>query len=200
MRACCSVLLLLLALPAAADTDTWRIADRVLDNALLTAYWTADETFAVAPKEAVYDRHGILLGHYRADFLDAVRLEGWGRGDGNGNTGDFLGHYRPRGFYRHAYPLDSRNGELAAWQTVAAGRNIPVGTRLRILALPPGQPRDPQVRERLLATEFVVRDRGSWLKPWQFDLYVGNQYAPEMKKMPESFRIDCAVVALDFPD
>ncbi|HNW91448.1 MAG TPA: hypothetical protein PKM88_00880 [bacterium] len=173
-------------------------ADAVLDNMLLTSYWTASESVCVEAKEPVYANDGALLGWYRADFRRAVQLEGWGIADGDGNGGNYLGHYRPRGFYCHWSPLDNRGGALIPWQTAAAN-NLPRGTRIRVLALPEELPRDPLVRQRLLTTTFIVHDRGSGLADTQLDLYVGGQTQADMHAAPESLYIPGSCLAVDYP-
>lgn len=174
-------------------------ADAVRDYALITSYWTAGETLCAGLKVPVYDRRGAFLGSFREGFLRAVRLQGWGRGDGDGNDGRYLGFYRARGYYLHAYPLDSRGGELVPWRT-AASNSLPRGTRVRILALPEDLPRFPEVRQRLLTTEFVVLDRGSGLREHQLDLYVGDQAQADQFRAPEALYIPGACLALDYPD
>lgn len=205
LRGCGWALLLALTLAAGARADDSGArllvfaADEIRDNVLLTSYWTVSESVCAAAKEPLYDRGGGLLGCFRADFLRDVRVEGWGRGDGDGNDGRYLGYYRARGFYLHDVPLDNRSGELVPWRT-SASNSLPRGTRVRILALPDDLPRCPEIRQRLLTTVFVVSDCGSGLRGHQLDLYVGDQPQAAAHAAPESLYVPGACLALDYPE
>lgn len=186
-----------ISLPASgAETVPMVAADTVMVNGLLTSYWTVDESLCTGEKVTVRDRSGNPLGEYRGDFLKAVRMEGWGKGDGVGNDGRFLGYDPGQGFSRSDSPLDCRGRDLVPWETVAAGRGVPLGTRVRIRSLPANASLDPATRERLLSTTFVVRDRGSALQPGQLDIYLG---LPTEAGFAAPFKLSGVQLALDSP-
>ncbi len=166
---------------------------------LITSYWTVNEQFYSGGKVPVRDANGLLLGFYKDDFVADVQVEGWGRGDGLGNDGRYLGYDPSFGFMKSDSPLDAYGNPLVPWRTVAADPSIPRGTKVYIVDLGPNPNVTDEVADILLESEFLVSDRGPSIRGHHIDVYVGDQTRKEMDESPYALYIEGATVCLSGP-
>ncbi len=177
-------------------TTLWRTRTLgCLTGFLITSYWTVREEFYHGRKVLVRDPEGRPLGRYREDFLRDVRREGWGKGDGEGNDGKYIGYVPEWGYIKRDAPLDVNGNPLIPWKTVAGPPGIKNGTKIYIFSFEARL--DPEVEERLLNTVFVVSDRSPSITGKHIDIYVGEQDRADMETSPYSLYIKDAVICLE---
>jgi len=167
-----------------------------LTGFLITSYWTVREEFYHGRKVLVRDPEGRPLGRYREDFLRDVRREGWGKGDGEGNDGRYLGYVPGWGYIKRDKPLDANGNPLIPWKTVAGPPSIRNGTRIYILSFEAEL--KPEVEEKLLNTVFIVSDRSPNITGKHIDIYVGEQDRENMDTSLYSLYIKDAVICLEY--
>jgi len=174
----------------------WESNSSCDDNYVITSYWTVHEKFYSGEKIAVKDGEGEFLGYYRLDFIADVKVEGWGKGDGAGNDGEYLGYDPSSGFMKSKEPLDAYGQPLIPWLTVSADPSIPKGTEVTIKSLGSEADVASWVAEKLLTTTFVVSDRGPSVKGHHIDVYVGDQTQRDMNESPVALYIRGATVCV----
>ncbi|KIZ14640.1 hypothetical protein [Streptomyces natalensis] len=141
----------------------------------LTVYFTPSEAYHHGPRRSI--RGQVCAGQslpysFPADYLERVRLEGFGKTA----RGDYLGW----DFDRHCYfatrtpPMGSHDNALVPWQSVAAN-HLSTGTQIRVTDCGPGVP--GEVCTRVKSAHWRVDDLCSIgcddVK--HLDLYIGEQ-------------------------
>jgi len=159
---------------------------------LITSYWTVREEFYRGEKVPVRDSSGKLLGYYRRDFLEDVMVEGWGKGDGVGNDGSYLGYDPELGFIKSPEPLDAYGSPLIPWKTVAAPTHLRKGTIILIIGFTSSEELSEDVIDKLLTSKFMISDRGASLTGRHIDIYVGEQDRADMNESPYALYIQNA--------
>ena len=162
---------------------------------LITSYWTVREEFYRGEKVLVRDSSGKLLGYYRSDFLEDVMVEGWGKGDGIGNDGSYLGYDPELGFIKSPEPLDAYGSPLIPWKTVAALPHLRKGTIILIIGFTSSEELSEDVIDKLLTSRFTVSDRGG-LTGRHIDIYIGEQDRADMNESPYALYIQNATICL----
>jgi len=162
---------------------------------LITSYWTVREEFYRGEKIPVRDSSGKLLGYYRSDFLEDVMVEGWGKGDGIGNDGSYLGYDPELGFIKSPEPLDAYGSPLIPWKTVAAPPHLRKGTIIIIIGFTSSEELSEDVIDKLLTSRFTVNDRGG-LTGRHIDIYIGEQDRANMNESPYALYIQNATICL----
>jgi 3D (Asp-Asp-Asp) domain-containing protein len=191
-------ILVLASLPAGSQEPSggWDCAS----DYLITSYWTVAEGFYTGPKIPIYDVDNHLLGYYREDFVAAVKVEGWGKGDGDGNDGRYLGYdYLTDEFYVSDAPLDAYGNPLVEWETVAVDPQVEPGSSVDIVDLGPNPDVSDDVRAKLLNNTFVANDIGAGVTGHHIDVYVGDQIAADMNETDLALYIEGATVCLAPP-
>ena len=161
---------------------------------LITSYWTVREEFYHGEKIPVRDSSGALLGYYKRDFIEDVMVEGWGKGDGVGNDGTYLGYDPELGFLKSPEPLDAYGSPLIPWRAIAAPPQIMRWTAVFIANFDAGEEVAEEVGSKLLSSVFVVTDRGPSVVGRHIDIYVGEQDRPDMNESPYALYIQNATV------
>ena len=165
---------------------------------LITSYWTVREEFYRGEKVPVRDSSGKLLGYYRRDFLEDVMVEGWGKGDGVGNDGSYLGYDPELGFIKSPEPLDAYGSPLIPWKTVAAPTHLRKGTIILIIGFTSSEELSEDVIDKLLTSKFMISDRGASLTGRHIDIYVGEQDRADMNESPYALYIQNATICFLF--
>ena len=165
---------------------------------LITSYWTVREEFYRDEKVPVRDSSGKLLGYYRSDFLEDVMVEGWGKGDGVGNDGSYLGYDPELGFTKSLEPLDAYGSPLIPWKTVAAPPHLRKGTTILIIGFNSSEELSEDIVDKLLTSRFIVSDRGADLIGRHIDIYIGEQDRADMNESPYALYIQNATICF-FP-
>jgi hypothetical protein len=144
----------------------------------ITSYWVNEERFYTGRKVPAYDDLGNLIGNFREDFLEQVRIDAMGRGDGQSNPGKILNYNfdNARTYTSMDIPIDFFGKPMVAFETVAANPPLPENTKVIVQGLESGlEPGD--TAQKLLSTTFYARDtmgvNGKWI-----DIFVGYQDAP----------------------
>ena len=176
-------------------TESWKTLTLGCESGyLITSYWTVREEFYHGEKVPVRDSSGKLLGYYRRDFIDDVMIEGWGKGDGVGNDGSYLGYDPEIGFTESPNPLDAYDSPLIPWKTVAAPPHLRKGTIILIIGFTPSEELSEEVIDKLLSSRFIVSDRGADLTGRHIDIYVGEQDRADMNESPYALYIQNATI------
>ena len=165
---------------------------------LITSYWTVREEFYRGEKVPVRDSSGKLLGYYRSDFLEDVMVEGWGKGDGVGNDGSYLGYDPELGFTKSLEPLDAYGSPLIPWKIVAAPPHLRKGTTIIIIGFNSSEELSEDIVDKLLTSRFIVSDRGADLIGRHIDIYIGEQDRADMNESPYALYIQNATICF-FP-
>jgi len=104
----------------------------------ITSYGDVNELLYGGRKMPVFNRNKELLGYYRTDFLDRIKINGVGIGDGEANDSSKYLHYdyffNDGTCYLSDYPLGAYDNKIFPWTSerpsVAVNPPIPRGTRL----------------------------------------------------------------------
>lgn len=158
----------------------------ISENWTVTAYQSIDELLYSGPKIEVFDADGNSLGYYKKDFLEQVKVDGSGIGDGHGNPGGYINYdfeiNDGRTYYLTQNSLGAYNNELHSWSedkpSVAVNPPLPQGTEIRFLDLGPDAGYNPAwVNDRLKTKTFYSDDKffGYSFYEKKIDIYVGNQ-------------------------
>jgi hypothetical protein len=126
--------------------------------------FTAERGFDVTPVAA----RGLKGRKFGRDFLDAVKLEGFGRISEPNNGRNYI-RYQGRGSYSFAeQPLGRGTTVLVPRQSVAA-RGLKLFKPGQVVVI-----EEPEIRKIFGSTEWTVADTGGGLRRWQLDLYWGE--------------------------
>jgi len=162
----------------------------------ITSYQDVNEAVYDGAKVQVFDVHGVSLGFYKSDFLDQVKIDGSGKGDGIQNSGKYL-HYDyniddGKAYYLVDKSLGAYGNELVPWTgerpSVAVNPPLPYGTIIRFENLGPDAVENPGWVNLLLTSKtFYADDRffGEGNEK-RIDVYVGLQKTKNMGGTPES--------------
>ncbi|MCG3178054.1 MAG: hypothetical protein BIFFINMI_00377 [Phycisphaerae bacterium] len=163
-------------------------------NVLVTSYWTADERFYAGPVAEARGEDGQVIGQFPAGFLDAVKLEGWGRISSGLLAGRFIGYDPDKRRYLLANaPLDACGRPLVAWKTIATGPDVPRAWKVRLTEIPRDASPDAGVLAKL-AEPFVAADTGSAITRGRIDIYVGVQDRADMNRSPAALRFRAVAI------
>jgi len=149
----------------------------------ITAYFLANEILYSGTKTDIMNKTGDLLGRYKTDFVDAVKIQGTGLGDGINNpvgkylTRDGEGNYKlisqPWGAYAKPIFSWASNNPSVAINPVS----WPQGTKLKILQLSSEQYNYPAwVKDRLYNKLYSVDDKfasGQFGNQKRIDIFAG---------------------------
>jgi hypothetical protein len=163
----------------------------------LVAYYTAVESFHHGPLQKVSGcplngpdtcSNGTAdLGSYPADFVDAVKAQGFGRIDVNkAHKGQILGFDSQDGFSLDTVATDTAGNPLKPFVSAAADDAVPMGTHFTVLDCGTDRTtgRQPAVTDctRLSAPDWVVVDSsGQPPGSRELDLYVGEEDRPDFR-------------------
>ena len=137
-----------------ACSSKWRV----------TGYFTPIEN--EYPEEEQMQINVEKLGHsiHSTAFLDAVKIEGWGRT----KEGWYLGRFSNK-WHKSKHPLNSIGKPLRTGSIATDKRVIPTGTNLTIPTLP----------NHLKHQHYVSDDVGSAIKNLHVDIYTGEGRSAE---------------------
>lgn len=184
-------------MPLAGVSDGWTV----------TSYYNVNEELYEGQKVEVFNSEGESLGFYRQDFLEQVRIDGSGLGDGVQNSGGFL-HYDyqindGKTHYLTDRPLGAYSNELTDWTgerpSVAVNPPLPQGTVIVFEDL--GQSESPEWVVDLLKSKAFYADDTFFLPHSQekkIDVYVGLQETREMGS-PQNLLMRNATVSITYP-
>lgn len=178
----------------------------ISENWTVTAYQSVDELLYHDPKTEVFDVNGNSLGYYKKDFLEQVKVDGSGIGDGHGNPGGYINYDFEVNdgitYYLTQSSLGAYNNELHSWSedrpSVAVNPPLPQGTEIRFLDLGPDASYNPAwVNDRLKTKTFYSDDKffGYSFYEKKIDIYVGNQKTVGGSS-PENFLMHDVKVAI----
>ena len=178
-----------LATPASPEGDN--VAEWVTsDGWEISIYYTAVESLHTGPSQQVVGCTEIecvagnaVLGDYPQDFVQAVKDEGTGRITSGSYAGRYLNWSIDVGYWLDTQPRDARGFILRPYLSAAADSEIPYVTSIKVLDCgvdkQNGSPIDAEVCSRMVAAQWVVRDRfpvGSVGK--HLDFYIGEEDHP----------------------
>ena len=148
------VLLLVLLLSSCARSklgcdDSWKV----------TGFYTPVESdFSYQNKSTIKLKSGTRQT-FGADFLKAVKMEGWGRT----RFGWYLGYYSKQ-WHRSNKPLNAKGKPLVIGVVAVDNRVVSKGTQLSI----------PGLKSSFGIDQFVADDVGSGIKSRHVDVYTGE--------------------------
>ncbi|VVB60201.1 Uncharacterised protein [uncultured archaeon] len=161
----------------------------------ITSYQDVNEDVYSGNKVEVFDSGGKSLGFYKSDFLEQIRIDGAGKGDGKGNPGKFL-HYdynvdNGKTYYLSDKSLGAYGNELVSWTSerasIAVNPPLPPGTIIRFKDLGSGKENSyGWVKELLMNKTFYADDKFFGVTGKKIDVYVGLQKTKNMEGAPES--------------
>lgn len=174
------------ASPSGDDVAAWVTSD----GWEISIYYTAVESFHTGPSQQVVGCTEIdcsmgdeVLGSYPQDFVQAVKDEGTGRITSGSYAGRYLNWSIDVGYWLDMQPRDARGLLLRPYLSAAADVEVPYVTPIKLVDcgvdMLNGSPVAAEVCSRMVAAEWVVRDRftvGSVGK--HLDLYVGEEDQP----------------------
>jgi len=151
----------------------------------ITSYEDVNEALYSGQKIEVFDRYGNSLGFYKTDFLEQVKIDGSGKGDGVQNPGKYL-HYDYEiddgiTYYLSDISLGAYGNEVIPWTedkpTIAINPPMPLGTKIKFVDLGPDAENNPDwVNEILKTKTFYVGDTFYGVgDEKKIDIYVGLQ-------------------------
>lgn len=126
--------------------------------------FTAERGFDVTPVAA----RGLKGRKFGRDFLDAVKLEGFGRINEPMNGLNYI-RYQGKGRYSFAEQPLGRGTTVLVPRQSAAARGVKLFKPGQLLAI-----EDPEIQKIFGSTEWTVADTGGGLRRWQLDLYWGE--------------------------
>ena len=161
----------------------------------VTSYQDVNEAVYSSEKIEVFDSGGNSLGFYKSDFLEQVKIDGSGKGDGIQNSGKYL-HYDydvddGKTYYLADKSLGAYGNELIPWDgdrpSIAVNPPLPLGTAIRFIDLGSLSDENPeQVIDLLKTKTFYADDKFSGETEKRIDVYVGLQKTRDMEGTPES--------------
>lgn len=173
---------------------------------IVTSYQCINEELYNDEKIEVFDSHGNSLGFYKSDFLEQIRIDGSGKGDGVQNSGKFL-HYDYRiddgkTYYLADKSVGAWDNELVSWAgekpSVAVNPSLPYGTMIRFKDLgPEGENIPDWVIELLKTKTFYADDKFHGEDEKRIDIYVGLQKSRDSDR-PESLLMHNVTVAMKY--
>ncbi|TMD94447.1 MAG: hypothetical protein E6I76_12230 [Chloroflexi bacterium] len=124
------------------------------------------------------------LGSYPADFVDAVKAEGYGRITSGKNAGRYLAWDPQGGFSLETSAADAGGNALKPFVSAAADDSIPIGAHFTVQGCGTDatthRPPDAAGCARLTGASWVVGDNTT--QPWgshALNLYVGEETQPD---------------------
>jgi len=159
------------------------------------SYQDVNESVYGGAKLQVFDADGVSLGFYKSDFLEQVKIDGSGKGDGIQNSGKYL-HYDydvddGKTYYLADKSLGAYGNELIPWDgdrpSIAVNPPLPLGAAIRFQDLGPlGDDNPAWVIDLLKTKTFYADDKFSGETEKRIDVYVGLQKTRDMEGTPES--------------
>lgn len=150
----------------------------------ITSYGLVNEKLYAKEKIQVFDDQGDYIGRYRQDFLDQVKIDGAGVGDGNENSGKIIQynynlndgktfHLTDVALGAYGYPVSSWTSDRPS---VAVNPPLPAGTEIRFVDLGHEGIYNPDwVNYVLLGKTFYSDDTFFNMEGNRLDVYVGLQ-------------------------
>jgi|GEM_PF-1780596 len=174
----------------------------------VTSYQDDNEAVYTGVKTEVFDSKGNSMGFYKADFLDQVKIDGSGKGDGIRNSGNYL-HYDynvddGKTYYLVDKSLGAYENELVPWTgdrpSVAVNPPLPLGTEIQFKDLGPEGGDNPDwVITLLKGKTFYADDKFSGETEKRIDIYVGLQKTKDMDGTPESLSMHDVTIYIKRP-
>ncbi len=174
----------------------------------ITSYQDVNEAVYSGNKVEVFDSGGKSLGRYKSDFLEQIRIDGAGKGDGKENPGKFL-HYdysvdNGKAYYLSDKSLGAYGNELVPWTgnkpSIAVNPPLPPGTKIRFKDLgSEGKNNYGWVKELLMSKTFYADDKFFGVKEKKIDVYVGLQKTKNMDGTPESLLMHNVTIEIILP-
>ncbi|TKB43206.1 3D domain-containing protein [Thalassotalea mangrovi] len=145
------------AVPPELSSSTTNL--RCEDNWRITGYYTPIETdFSVAPYKSLTLKNDETY-RFKLNFVNAVRIEGWGKTRFGWYLGYFSGHW-----HKSQTPLNSIGKPLVIGEVAVDNRIIPKQSQVHI----------PNIKAHLNRSEFIASDVGSAIKQKHVDVYTGE--------------------------
>jgi len=152
----------------------------------ITSYCNDNEALYGGEKQEVFDSRGKSLGFYKSKFLDQIKIDGSGQGDGVQNDGRALHYDYGVGDKETYYLVDKSLGAwdngLVDWKgdkpSLAVNPPLPHGTQIRFIDLGHESDENPEwVNELLKTTTFYADDKfyGFGPEEYKIDVYTGLQ-------------------------
>lgn len=154
----------------------------------ITSYGLVNEKLYSEGKIAVFDDSGKMIGNYRQDFLEQVKIDGAGVGDGKENSGKMIQYDYDindgRTFHLTDVALGAYGYPVSPWTSdrpsVAVNPPLPSGTEIRFVDLGAEGIYNPDwVNYVLLGKTFYSDDRFFNMEGNRLDVYVGLQQSLE---------------------
>ncbi len=174
----------------------------------ITSYQDNNEAVYTGVKLEVFDYKKKSLGFYKTDFLEQIKIDGSGKGDGIRNTGKFL-HYdynvdNGKTYYLSNISLGAYENELVPWTgdrpSIAVNPPLPLGTQIRFINLgSDAQYNLPGVNELLMNKTFYADDKFYGVTGKKIDVYVGLQKVKDTAGTPESLWMQNVTVSIEPP-
>jgi hypothetical protein len=173
----------------------------------VTSYQTLDEKLYSGNKTEVFDSNGKSLGFYKNDFLEQVKIDGAGKGDGIQNSGKFLQYNYDlddgETYYLSNRPLAAYGNTPVPWTgdkpSVAVNPAVPHGTEITFIDLGPDGNYSPDwVIELLKNKTFYADDRFHNMGGKRIDVYVGFQRSRDLSE-PESLLMGNVTISMKYP-
>lgn len=178
-------------------------------NVTVTTYQNLVENLYDGPKAEVFNMDNKSLGFYKEDFLEQVRVDGSGIGDGKDNPGTYLvfdfNKDGKQTYHLADRPVGAYGKEirslLGPHPTVGTNPEVPEGTEIVILDLGPDKRHNPNwLNLNLEKDKFIVEDKffGFPENVKKLNVYVGHQQSSGFDG-PETFLMRNATVAVKYP-
>lgn len=129
------------------------------DRWKITGFYTPIESDFSNPNKSTIKLKSGTRQAFSADFLKAVRIEGWGRT----RFGWYLGYYSKQ-WHRSNKPLNAKGRPLLIGVVAVDNRVVAKGTQLSI----------PSLKSSFGFDQFVADDVGSGIKNRHIDVYTGE--------------------------
>jgi hypothetical protein len=175
----------------------------------VTSYCLDNETVYSGNKVEVFDSNENSLGFYKTDFLEQIKIDGGGKGDGIQNPGKIIQYDYDVNDGKTCYISDKPTGaygEVRDWNddkpTVAVNPPLPDDTEIRFIDLGHEGSNSPDwVIDLLESKTFYVKDTFFNMgDEKRIDVYVGLQKVKDMVGTPESLLMHNVIVAIKYPN
>ncbi len=125
----------------------------------VTGYFTPIELDYPEEEQIEINIEKLGRSHHSANFLKAVKVEGWGKT----KAGWYLGRFSNK-WHKSKYPLNSQGRPLTTGSIATDNKFIPSGSSIKIPSLP----------DKLKHKLYVSDDVGSAIKHTHIDIYTGE--------------------------
>ena len=175
----------------------------------ITSYCLVNEALYSGDKVEVFDSYGNSLGFYKSDFLEQIRTDGAGNGDGIQNPGKYLHYDYGINDGKTCYLADKSlgaYGEVRDWNddkpTVAVNPQLPGGTMIRFADLGPEGGHNPDWVVKILEDKtFYVMDTFFGMgDEKRIDVFVGLQKVKDPIGTAESLLMHDVTIRIGYPE